>query len=172
VIYTIDDGLPKNAKIPAVDATSYNCMLIDEQNLSNGNHSLSVTFMGEQGKAPLAVGSFMVTLPPARGSSPIVSNAEIIELPVQGAPSKRSKAGAIAGGVVGGVAGFALIVLAFFLWHRYRLRRQADADNSTTASVTPFVEDKLPESGPSSPASPTARVHPPASTFSHGESGD
>ncbi|KAI0883258.1 uncharacterized protein GGS22DRAFT_190574 [Annulohypoxylon maeteangense] len=67
------------------------------------------------------------------------SSASSSSTPVPVADSSKSRTGAIAGGVVGGVAGLALIIAAiFFLWRRFRRVRDDQMEGKGMEGSPPY----------------------------------
>jgi hypothetical protein len=112
---------------------------------------------------------------PATTPSPVITSSPVITpspgstLPIV-TPSHKTSAGAIAGGVIGGLAFIALIVAGIFLWLRHK-RRQVSPGTELSQPViyakpdppTSSVASSPPPVYPSSPTNPQNSFYPPMS---------
>ncbi|KAF8880045.1 hypothetical protein BD779DRAFT_1108310 [Infundibulicybe gibba] len=167
--YSIDGEGPQLFRLDASPfANLSNQVFFTSPNLSSGSHSLTVIYGGDNTKVPLTLNHLVVTNASTSTSSParsIMSSASSLpsaESLTSNEPS-ASHTGAIVGGVIGGIAGTAMLCLAaFFLW---RYSHQRRTGNSRKFSVRRGGNTASSNAVPSGPAmaeasNRTPRVHP------------
>ncbi|KAJ7107900.1 hypothetical protein C8R44DRAFT_320710 [Mycena epipterygia] len=129
--YTIDGGAPTTFHLPGLPSNQsddqYNQVIFTVPALSNGPHTLTVTHGGDINHTPLPCHGFWVTNTTSLASQTSVSSFGP-SMPTQspnfseGTSGRRSKDGAIVGGVVAGLL-MLVILTGIYLWHLRRKRR-------------------------------------------------
>lgn len=147
--YTVDGGTPVSVNLvghPNDNVTRYDQTLFTVEELAPVSHTIKVTYLGDNGFAPLAVTYVYVenasfeplanpTPPPTlQGSSPPPQSTS---QPVASGSGGHSKIGAVVGGVVGGLSLALLLVLLFFF--RRRQRRSSRRSESAALYWTTFL---------------------------------
>ncbi|KAF7376853.1 hypothetical protein MSAN_00102800 [Mycena sanguinolenta] len=128
--YTIDGGQPVNFTLNGLaspqSTTEYFAPLFTTPAVPSANHSLVITYGGDDQHTPLTVQGFYVTNTStvAESSSPESSSTPSPSAPPASSSTKHTSSGAVTGGVVGGIVFLALLAaLAFFYSKRRRQRR-------------------------------------------------
>ncbi|KAF7313975.1 Peroxidase [Mycena chlorophos] len=145
--YKVDQAKPVNFTLNGLssDETQYNVLMFATPPLENTQHSLVVTYGGDNQHTPLVLQNFYVT----NVSEPFfnLSSSTSASSSATSKPSARSHTpvGAIAGGVVAGV--LVLIAIASFLLWRRRRRKAMEVPSTLPR---PFLMG-MTESDPSRP---------------------
>jgi hypothetical protein len=136
-MYVLDDASPVTFMPPNTTTELYRQSFYQSPTLPDGAHNLTIIFT-----APPEAWFWLDYLqytPPQTASTSVASATATSS----GSPASLSHRGAIAGGVVGGIAALALFALLFFLLGRRRRRKRApDLDLISTCSMTqlkPFL---------------------------------
>ncbi|KAJ7792757.1 hypothetical protein B0H14DRAFT_2394110 [Mycena olivaceomarginata] len=137
--YTIDDGSPVNFTLKTLNSprspTNYNKVLLTTPDIPSGPHNIVITYGGDSEHTPLVVGWFLVTSTTSLASNSSSSPSSSFPSPSSSSntpvpASKITPVGAIAGGVIGGLA--LLAMLATFGFCYRRRRRRADHEQNPT----------------------------------------
>ncbi|KAL0574076.1 hypothetical protein V5O48_007885 [Marasmius crinis-equi] len=152
--YFVDSSGDTNFEVPASKPLPfttnnrtdwYHQLMLTTPKLSPGSHEMVIAYTGVQKSDPvqwLSIDYFYVTA--SEGGAQLNSTSTTAGgLPERtgGSDNKKSTAGPIAGGVIGGVAGLALIALAaFFLWRR---KAKQDRYEETKYDSIPFNPDNM-----------------------------
>ncbi|KAJ7853600.1 hypothetical protein B0H13DRAFT_1642854 [Mycena leptocephala] len=135
--YSIDGGSSVNFTLRGLDSpsspTNYNNILFTTPTISSDTHNLVVTYGGDSHHTPLVVQGFYVTTTTSVGSSSNSSLPSLSSPSPSSIPSKRTPAGAIAGGVIGGILLLAALAALAFCYKR----RRRGADDETSANPYP-----------------------------------
>ncbi|KAF8630021.1 hypothetical protein AX17_005508 [Amanita inopinata Kibby_2008] len=140
--FTIDDGNPTafNTVPPVQRNTIYQVPIFQSPNLNLGQHTLQIE--SHDNNQNLWIDFIMYTqptnltsIPGSSGTSPGQGSPTTSPSAVGAGSGSTSHVGTIAGGVVGGVGGFVLLLaLAIWLW-----RRKASSQKAAQSEFSPFV---------------------------------
>ncbi|KAF5367958.1 hypothetical protein D9758_004354 [Tetrapyrgos nigripes] len=131
--YQLDGQSPQTFQLfsPGVTASSSGLpqwtdqLLFNLSGLSPGEHTMVVAHNGSASAMPLSIQYFLVESLTAEEQAALLPPSD----PPQSSQASHTKTGAIAGGVIGGLAALVLLGIAGWMWKRRRgVRRQEDRE--------------------------------------------
>ncbi|KAJ7842800.1 hypothetical protein B0H14DRAFT_1022154 [Mycena olivaceomarginata] len=147
--YSVDGGPATTVTLaglpPQGTTTIFNVPMLSVSNLSPTTHNIVITYEGDSGHTPLAVKNFYVTnsTTPVLADSHFSSASSPSSTPTKTSTppvvaTKHTPVGAIAGGVVGGLALLALLAGLLFFLRRRRQRERGETPQRSDHGVDPF----------------------------------